>query len=108
MVKSRYAKVADTILATMQARSYHLAYVKNGGCEKYTCENYTIDQLMDEADACDEANLIFKRGEDVVNFYLVYGNDLNETICDVGYTTPQAEKDADFVDEVIECKFGGR
>lgn len=101
----RYLKVIKQIDQRMTAKGYKLVRVGDGE-EFVTSSDHSKTELYDWATQTDMASLTYITPYDNAKgctFYLVYGNQLSETIYDMGYKNEESYKDCDQVaDEVAE------
>ena len=102
---SKYLRVLKQIDKRMIAKGYKLTSVTDGE-EQIISAKHTKTELYEWATQCDMATMTYRTIEDnakKVTFYLIYGNELEETIYDMGYNNEQASIDAEQVaDEISE------
>lgn len=100
-----YLKVVKQIDKRMTEKGYKLVSVGDGE-ESINSSRHSKTELYDWATQTDMASLTYRTVYDNAKgctFYLIYGNELYETIYDMGYNCEQAEKDCEQVaDEVSE------
>lgn len=83
-----YRPVVQLLVDKAKALGYHPVTVRDEE-ELYPATGMSTSEIIDAATATDEASITFRDyriPKDVfgarLTFYLVYGNQLNETICD--------------------------
>ena len=99
----KYLKVLKQIDKQMTAKGYKLISVTDGE-DRIVSSKHTKTELYDWATQCDIGSMHYQTVYDnskSVTFYLVYGNELYETIANAGYKNEESGKDCDEVMNIV-------